>query len=88
MKVSAAKLCNDLNHTKIAYNWEKQLLLLFCYQQFLIKSTKGWIGDMIFDGISESMDGREEVWRWLHRKYVMSQIIQKLHSTIDKRMTH
>ena len=31
-------------------------------------------------GIDEMMNGRDELWRWVQLKYVLSQIIQKLYS--------
>ena len=54
---------------------------LCCYGQFSIESMKGWMGVMMFDGIDEMMNGSGELWRRVQKKYVMSQIIWKLHST-------
>ena len=36
MKVSASKICNESNHTKIVFNQNKQLILPCCYQQCLV----------------------------------------------------
>ena len=34
----------------------------------------------MFDWIKEMINESDEVWRWLHWKYGMSQIVQNLHS--------
>ena len=35
---------------------------------------------IVFDLINNTMNDSDAVWRWVHWKYVMSQIIPKLHS--------
>ena len=77
INVSASKICNKSNHTKIAVD-QKKLLLPCCYQWYSIESTKWWMGVMMFYGIYETMNGSDEVWRLVQKKYVMIRIIQKM----------
>ena len=63
MKVSASKMCNESNHTKISFNQNK-------YLTSLLPTMLGWI--------DETMNESDALWRWVHQKYEMSQIIQKL----------
>ena len=42
------------------------------------------MGVMIFDGIDETINGSDEVWRQVHQKYVMGRIIQKLQLLNEK----
>ena len=74
--MSVEKICNESNHTKVAFNQEKKIILPCCYQQYFIGSTKGWMGVIIFYGFGEMMNESDEVWRWVRRNYVMSRIIK------------
>ena len=40
------------------------------------------------DLIDEKLNVRNEVWIWVHQKYGMSRIIQKLHSVETKKITY
>ena len=42
------------------------------------------MGVIMFSVIDETMNGSDEVWRRVKKKYVMSQIIQKLQLLNDK----
>ena len=66
MKVSASKICNDSIHKKIAFvrGETARNLLLLT----------------VFDWINKMMNESDEVWKWVHQKYVIGLIIQKLHS--------
>ena len=43
-------------------------------------TTIEWMGVVMFDGIGETMNGCDEVWRQVQQKYVMSRVIKNLHS--------
>ena len=60
----------------VFHSIEKQLLLPCCYWQCSIKSTKGLMVVIMYDVMDETMNGVDEVWRWVQHKYVMSLIIQ------------
>ena len=61
MKVSAAKIFDEVNHTKIAFNRGKQLLLPFYYQNISIELAKGLMVVMMFDVINKVMNDFDEV---------------------------
>ena len=84
MKASAAKICNDLNHTKISFNQKKQLLLPWCCWWFFIESTKYWMGEMMLDVIEKMMNGSYEAWSWVQQEYIMNRIIHKFHPIKNK----
>ena len=66
------------------YSINKKLILPCCYQQFSIESKKRRMGVKMFNGINKTMNVSEEVWRRVHWKYVMSQVIQKLKLVNEK----
>ena len=66
MKLSASKIWNYSNCTKVSSNQNKQLLLPCCNHVFRLSQ--------------QEINERDEVWRWLHKKIGMSQILLKLHA--------
>ena len=62
MKISASKICNESNHTKISFNRIKTADLT------LLLRT-------IFDWTNEIMNDKYALWRWVHQKYGMSRIM-------------
>ena len=50
MKVSASKIWNELNHTRIVASREKQMHLPCCYRWCLIELMKKWMGVMHYEG--------------------------------------
>ena len=60
-------MCNDSNHMKISFNKNKTTALTYLL-------TK------IFEWIDKIMNKSGEIRRWVHHKYVMSQIIQKIYA--------
>ena len=60
--MSASKIWNESNHTKISSDRKIYLTLLL---------------PIMFDGINKTVNESDEVWRLLHRKYGMSRIVRK-----------
>ena len=65
MNVSASKICNESIHTKIEFNRGKISLTL--------------ILPTMFHWNEKTMNKSDEVWRWVHQKYLISRIIKKLY---------
>ena len=68
IKVGASKIWNEPNHRKFTFDWKTTAPTLLL--------------PIMFNWIDKTMNDIDEVWRWVHQKYGMSQIVQKLHSIL------
>ena len=68
---------------KYEFDCIKNMELVESYEKkFQSKQTTSlnFLLPVMFDWIGKTMNESDEVWRWLHQKYGMSQIIQIFHS--------
>ena len=72
MNASSSKICNESNCTKIVFNQSKK------------NTLTSLLPDMA-DWIDKTINAVDEVWMWVHQKYVMSQIVWELYSVKTKK---
>ena len=74
MNVSTSKIWNESNCSKSTFNIFKTALTLLLPK--------------FFTWIDKTINESDEVWRWVHWKYVISQIIWKLHAIVKNNLSY